>query len=602
MTDPSQHLDAVHALFAREFDRGRSPGMAYAIVRDGEILHTGAFGTTSLDAETPPSVDTVQRIASMTKSFTAAAVLLLRDRGLLDLDAPAAAYVPELAGRRFDATSPEPTVRHLLTMSAGLLTDDPWGDRNEPMTHDELGEFLAGGFTLAAPPGTVFEYSNLGYAILGRAVDNLTGGPGGYRELVLAELAGPLALTATTYDAGSAGPALAVGHHKDSRGWHPEPQVGPGAFSSMGGLHSSLRDLARWVGGFTDAFRTPDAPHPLSAASRREMQQLHRFAGVGASLGLPPDSGRPAGPPLSAAATGYGLGLFVEHHSDHGQVVQHSGGYPGYGSHMRWHPETGLGVVGLANGTYAAPVGPCADALRLLVRAVREPSRPAVAATMPAVRAVGLRLAELDLDAPEPFADPALFTGNVEQDVPDAERKVQLQEALDKVGAARPIAEPVVHGRGLGYASWWLPAERGHYDLELKMSPEPSPRVQWLTVAPVPAPPEALVEHARAILASAPEWPAAVPLAEGVDPTPLRRALGVLVGLSPEPPLLVPQPLAGDGTTKAEFGVVTGGLWWRLSLTLADPGADGAGLGAVTLVPLPTEEHARLSRLRLGAP
>ncbi|HEY0888552.1 MAG TPA: serine hydrolase domain-containing protein [Nocardioides sp.] len=601
MTDASGPLtdqfDAVHELFAQEFARGRAPGLVYAVVRDGEILHTASFGTTVLGEERPPSVDNVLRIASMTKSFTAAAVLLLRDRGELALDLPASTYVPELAGRRF-AAEPEPTVRHLLTMSGGLLTDDPWGDRNEAMTHDELGAFLAGGFTLAAPPGAVFEYSNLGYAVLGRIVDNLTGGPGGYREFVLRELVGPLGMAATTYDGSAVGPALAVGHHRpDLPGgleaeWRVEPPVAPGAFSSMGGLHSSVRDLATWIGGFTSAFRDTGLDHPLAAASRREMQQLQRFAGVAGALTVPAAVGCAA---LTAAATGYGCGLFVDHHSDHGHVVQHSGGYPGYGSHMRWHPETGVGVIALANGTYAAPVPPATQALRLLVRAVRRPTGPAVAATLPAIRAVGERLASVGTDGSARFAEPDLFTANVEQDVPDDERRAQLARADDLVGRPQPGAEHAVLARGLGTAAWSVPAERGRLDLELTLSPEPAPRVQWLTVTPVPHAPEWLVALAREIVAAAPELPAGVPLADDVDTETLCRALAVIVALSPEPPRVVAEPLGGDGERSVELAVVGGGTWWKLALTAAE---DGDGLAAVSLLPLATTEAALLSRLR----
>lgn len=605
MSDLSEHLDAVHELFSQEFDRGRSPGLVYAVVRGGEIVHSASFGTTTLGADVPPGVDSVLRIASMTKSFTAAAVLLLRDRGELALDVPAATYVPELAGRHLSGEA-EPTVRHLLTMSGGLLTDDPWGDRNEAMTHDELGDFLTGGFTLGAAPGTVFEYSNLGFAVLGRIVDNLTGGPGGYRDFVLRELTGPLGMAATTYDASAVGPALAVGHHKPDlpdlpdAAWRVEPPVAPGAFSSMGGLHSSVRDLATWVGGFTSAFRDPAREHPLSAASRREMQQLQRFAGVSGALTVPAAVG---GAALTAAATGYGCGLFVEHHSDHGHVAQHSGGYPGYGSHMRWHPETGLGVIALANGTYAAPVPPAAQALRLLVRAARRPAGPAVAATLSAVEAVSERLATVGTDGSARFAEPDLFTGNVEQDVPDDERRAQLARADDLVGRPLPGSEPTLLARGLGAAAWSVPTERGRLDLELKLSPEAAPRVQWLTVTPVPHAPERLVAIAREMVAAAPELPAGVPLADDVDTETLCRALAVLVSLSPEPPRVVAEPLGGDGERTVELAVVGGGTWWKLALTAAeegdgDTGGGGDGLAAASLVPLATSEEALLSRLR----
>lgn len=564
----SLDLAAVDDLFAAEFAHGRSPGLVYAVVRDGEILHTGAFGATTPGTDAAPTVDGVHRIASMTKSFTASAVLLLRDRGALRLDDRVASYVPELAGVRLTPDSPELTVRHLLTMGGGLLTDDPWGDRNESQTPEAFAAFLAGGFALGARPDTRFEYSNLGYALLGRVVDAVT--EGGYRRFVLDELTGPLGMSATTYDVRETRPRLVSGHHRRDEAWTVEPDMLPGTFSAMGGLHSTVADLARWVGGFTDAFRRPEAAHPLSPASRREMQQAQRFIGVAAALSPTPAAG---GAALSASATGYGFGLFVEHHSDHGQVVQHSGGYPGYGSHMRWHPETGLGIVALANGTYAAPVETCRDALRALVAGASGQAAPQTA-TPDLVAAVTAKLGSRD----EPFTD-GLFTYNVALDVPEAERQEQLATARGLVGEPTgPAAAP--YADGLGLASWWVPAERGRLDVEVKVAPTPAPRVQSVKVTAVPDAPEALASVASRALAGE-----LAGLAPGLDAEPFRRALTLACALgTPE----IVGTLAGDGAGTATFAVRAGTTWWRLEVAGPDP------VTTLTLSASPTSEYARL--------
>ncbi len=538
-------LQTVDDLFAAEFEQGRSPGLVYAVVRDGEVMHAGGLGTTTPGERTPPTTESVLRIASMTKSFTATAVLLLRDRGLLRLDDRVADHVSGAPAGL--------TVRQLLTMSGGLLTDDPWGDRNEAQTTEEFADLVAGGITVGGPPGVTFEYSNLGYAFLGRVVDAvLPPDSGGFRRFVLDEITGPLGMAATTYDVRRVGPDLVGGYHDHGDGWRLEPDVLPGTFSAMGGLHSRVLDLARWVRGFTDAFRRPEEPHPLSAASRREMQQQHRFAGV--SGGLTPDV--PAGgTALSASATGYGFGLFVEHHSDHGHVVHHPGGYPGYGSHMRWHPETGLGVVALANGTYAGPGETARKALRALVAGERV-TLVAPAVTPALVDAVSARVA-----SPQPYAE-GLFSFNVALDVPEAERLAQLAAAHDLVGAPTgPAAAP--RSQGLGTASWSIPAERGRLDVDIKVAPTtPQPAVQWLKVTAVPDAPEPLVLAAVEALAGT------------VEPA---RALGgepTIVGI-----------LAGDGQTKATFAVRAGTTWWRLEISRdAEPG----------LTACPTSEYALL--------
>ncbi len=554
-------LHTVDDLFAAEFEHGRSPGLVYAVVRDGELLHARGLGTTTPSEQAPPTTESVLRIASMTKSFTATAILLLRDRGVLRLDDPVAGYVADAPA--------ELTVRHLMTMSGGLLTDDPWGDRNETQTPEEFAELVAGGITVGGPPGVTFEYSNLGYAFLGRVIDAvLPPDVGGFRGFVLKEITAPLGMAATTYDVRGVGQELVAGYHDHGDGWRLQPEVLPGTFSAMGGLHSRVIDLARWVGGFTDAFRRPDSRHPLSAASRREMQQLHRFAGVSGGLALDVPVG---GTALSASAVGYGFGLFVEHHSDHGHVVHHPGGYPGYGSHMRWHPETGLGVVALANGSYAGPVETTRDALRALVSGER------AAAVAPVVTPALVDAVTARVDSRrQPYADD-LFAFNVALDVPEPVWLAKLAAARDLVGAPTgPATAP--RSQGLGSASWSIPAERGRLDVEVKVAPTtPQPAVQSLKVTAVPDAPESLLHAATQALGGEVESPG--------DPgtTLFVRVLETVRALGGEPTVV--GVLAGDGQSTATFAVRAGTTWWRLEI---------AHHATPTLNACPTNEYALL--------
>ena len=283
----------------------------------------------------------------MTKSFTAATVLSLRDAGLLGLDDPVARHVPDLAGLRGPtADAPPITIRHLLTMSAGFPTDDPWGDRQQGLDLDRFAEFLRAGPGLAWTPGVRFEYSNLGYGILGRVISSAAGAE--YKDVVRTRLLEPLGMTATTFEQDEVPPArLAHGYLWRDDAYVLEPVDPYGALASMGGVFSSLRDLARWVGFFGDAFPPrddPEAPDLLSRASRREMQQGHRT--------IPPWLA--AGPPdvVDLQSMAYGYGLDVIEDLVAGRIVCHSGGYPGFGSHMRWQIASGLGVVVLGNHRY----------------------------------------------------------------------------------------------------------------------------------------------------------------------------------------------------------------------------------------------------------
>src|SRR5262245_58638928 len=359
---------AIADAIAEEFQgRGGQPAIAYGVVADGRLAHARGLGECRLGGPAPDE-QTVFRIASMTKSFTAAAVLLLRDEGALRLEDPADVYVPELAGLRALAGSAPVTIRQLLTMTAGFPTDDPWGDFLQGQPPSEFAEFLAGGVSLAWAPGTRFEYSNLGYAILGRVIAAACGGD--YVEFVRTRLFLPLDMSDTGFDTDEFRPdQLAHGYRGKAGNWQEVAMAPTGAFAPMGGIFSCVSDLARWVGGFLAAVQPEDepnrGPHPLRAASRREMQSAHAAIPPAAFMRMP--GGLAGGEPPN-----YGFGLFIEEHPVHGVVVQHSGGYPGFGSNMRWHRASGLGVIALANRTYA---GPWVLAERILNALLMEPRR-----------------------------------------------------------------------------------------------------------------------------------------------------------------------------------------------------------------------------------
>jgi CubicO group peptidase (beta-lactamase class C family) len=546
-------FEQVDAIFERVVEAEHVPGVAYGIVIGGELVHARGLGTAHAgdDAATTPEADSVFRIASMTKSFTAATTLLLRDEGALRLDEPVGTYVPELDGFKGPmGDSPLITVRHLLTMSGGLPTDDPWGDRLQGMALDRFAELLRGGFEFAWTPGTAFEYSNLGYGILGRVLTNVSGIE--YRDLVRERLLEPLGMSATTYDADDVPTErLVQGHvHRDDA-FIDEPFDGYGALASMGGVFTSVRDLATWVDGFADAFPPRDDPqgaHPLSRASRREMQQVQRAFDPELTW-----TDAAAQPTLEAG--GYGFGLFVKHDLELGHVVAHSGGYPGFGSHMRWHPASGVGVIGLGNRTYAPMMGPCTDALVALATAKVAPVRKVVPwDATEAARADVERL----LDAWHDDLASRLFAFNVDMDEPLERRRAELERTRERFGpftrddATHAESDAPVH------LIWWMQGERGgRVRLEIQLTPERSPRVQSLDLREVPAtPPElrALAERVATLLSGDPTaWPddlrpADADEAAGETADRSLRAAAAIFG-----PVSVGEPTQGDGRTTSAF-------------------------------------------------
>ena len=182
-------------------------------------------------------------------------------------------------------------------MTAGFPTDDPWGDRQQGLPLQDFAHFLAGGVSFNCAPGTRFEYSNLGYAILGRVITAVTGMA--YPDFVRHRLLKPLGMTRTGYEAEefevpqqAAGPAgVARGYRRSPGGWSEVAFDPAGAFAPMGGVFSCVRDLTRWVAGFAAAFPPgqDDDTHPVRRASRREMQLPQVLTGWAIASSFPGD-------------------------------------------------------------------------------------------------------------------------------------------------------------------------------------------------------------------------------------------------------------------------------------------------------------------------
>ena len=121
---------AIDPLFEKFMRDEHIPGLVYGVVADGKLAYVRGLGIQDTKTKTPVTADTVFRIASMSKNFTALAALKLRDQGKVSFDAPAERYIPELKALKYPTSdSPKITVRDLLNHSAGLVTDNPWGDR-----------------------------------------------------------------------------------------------------------------------------------------------------------------------------------------------------------------------------------------------------------------------------------------------------------------------------------------------------------------------------------------------------------------------------------------------------------------------------------------
>lgn len=462
----------LEAIFRAVVEQNRAPGLAYGIVADGRLIAAGGFGVQRVDDPTPVTSSTVLRIASMSKSFTAMAIVKLRDDGRLSLDAPAADYVPEMAVWRYPTRDTAPiTVRQLLTMSAGFPEDNPWGDRQLDVSEDQFTEWLRAGLPFSNAPGVQYEYSNYGYGILGRIVTNVSGMA--YQRYVTENILHPLGMTSTTYDWHAVEPGrLALGYRREDDAWADEPMLDDGVFGSMGGLLTSIDDFARYMAFLLSAFppRDDEESGPIRRSSAREMQQAWRQRGLASSRATPDV-------PALVQVEGYGYGLASSIDSILGYWVAHGGGLPGFGSYYRLLPDCGVGMVLLTNGTYSSMVTPVHDAfVELKHSGALKPRTLAPSRSVLAAQESVLKLYERwDDDLARELAADNFFLGTSLE-----KRRAQFDQLRATFGKCLSVSplepENALRGR------WVLRCENGRVEMFATLAPAVPPKLQYLEV------------------------------------------------------------------------------------------------------------------------
>ena len=539
-------LPRIEALLADSMaGDGSPPGMSYAVVIDGQAVLVRGLGVRdatdkvmSVAGQVAP--DTVFRIASMSKSFTAMAVLLLRDEGKLALDDPAERHVPELRSWKLPTTDSAPvTLRQLLAHVAGLPEDNPQGDRTLAVTPQRLSAWLAGGVPFSSAPGSAFEYSNLGFVILGRVVTNVSGKP--YQAFVRDRLLLPLGMRDTRYDPAGVPPAkLARGHRRDGTAWVDEPLLADGEAGAMGGLLTTAPDLARYVAFMLSAWPPRDEAErgPVLRRTLREMQSGQGFPDLYSRRQLP-------GGPATALAESYGFGLSAFVDCNFGRVVDHGGGLPGFGSVMRWLPDHGVGLLVLGNSTYFGAGGPARTVLRELK--ATGALLPRVAAASPALQAAFASVTTTLLAADDGATTaPSWAAENLALDEAWPQRKAAFAEQRAPLGACKPAeltAENPLRGRQR------LACDKGWLDVTLTLAPTNPPLVQSLSFsAGAPLQP-ALQDSVAAVLNAMAQGAHALPLAPALERRNVAaelEATRIAVGSC-----RIGEVLSGDGHSKA---------------------------------------------------
>ncbi|NIJ11993.1 CubicO group peptidase (beta-lactamase class C family) [Saccharomonospora amisosensis] len=332
-------------------NRRPTVGFAVGVVRDGDLEFFHGHGTADIASGAPITQDTVFRVASITKTFTAVAVLQLAERGLVDLDTPANDY---LRGFRLVSPSsdwPPATVRHLLTHTSGV-PETVHASRSLKYVFGEsvaltqplptLADYYRGGLRLVARPGSGFTYTDHNFATLGQLVEDVSGQrlDSYFHEHVFQ----PLGMTSTDLlRSDRIRPHLATGYTIGRRGPKPvtDRQWIAAAASS---IYSSPRDMARYLaallGGGANQHGRVLSPVTLATMFQPQYQPDPRIPGMG------------------LAFSRFDLGGHV--------AVEHEGILPGFNSDIFLAPDDGVGVLAFTNGARQAMLWLPAEVGRLL--------------------------------------------------------------------------------------------------------------------------------------------------------------------------------------------------------------------------------------------
>ena len=297
-------------------------GMTVAVTRGGTIAHLRGYGVADLATGAAAGPETVYEIGSITKTFTAAAILRLVEQGRLGLEDPVARYFPELA-----EAAPGVTLRHLLSHTSGLDSAPVTDELDRPATEAEILAALSR--PREGEPGARYRYNNAGYMLLGLLVERVAGEP--WSAHLRKTFFEPLGLSHTAPCGWPAELGRARGYVQPVDG-DPTPRPHaphhPGASFSAGALCSTAGDLLSWQSALAEGRAVSPASYALMTT--------------------------PA--PLTGGGVGrYGLGLFVDGEGE-GLRHHHGGAASGFITQMAWYPADRTGVVVLTNGVYAGAI------------------------------------------------------------------------------------------------------------------------------------------------------------------------------------------------------------------------------------------------------
>ncbi|HEY3281340.1 MAG TPA: serine hydrolase domain-containing protein [Armatimonadota bacterium] len=330
----------VEAMVRERLASSALPSLAVAVARDGEVLWEAAWGWASRERRIPATPHTLYSLASISKPITATGVMLLKERGKVDLDAPIDDYLGEAKLRAWVGDAKDATVRRIASHSAGLHTHCQFFYADEPHRPPSMEETVRRYGHIVHPPGQRRVYCNLGYGLLDTLISRHSGKP--YADLMREDVFLPLGLTHTSVDIGlGLEPYAAERYGADGIAYPFYEFDHPGGSA----VYSSAHDLLRF-GMFHLGNRLPEQAALLSPESLEEMRRLV---------------------PAEQEPFGYGVGWYVKADECGYPVVYHGGGMGGVNTILKLVPSERIAVVALCNACTDLPFEAAAEMLAVLL-------------------------------------------------------------------------------------------------------------------------------------------------------------------------------------------------------------------------------------------
>jgi CubicO group peptidase (beta-lactamase class C family) len=353
---------ALDALLAKSVSSGGTPGIAFAVHKKGEVIYAKGFGYANLETETKTTPENIFRIGSITKQFTASAILLLAEEGKLSIDDKLSRFYPDFPG------AANITLRQMLSHTSGmanytmvprLAPDGPAGR----LDYDDKA--LLAAMQESKPmylfkPGEGWAYSNTAFVILGLVIGKVTGEP--YPAFFKRRLFGPAGLSVTAVDdAAEVVPHRASGYHPDAHaasGFVNAAYIGMTFPGAAGNLRSSVNDLCRWHEAlFGGKILKPSSLEQMTTAVKLNNGTYFEMTG--------PETGK-------KTPVHYGFGLQLGE-TDGRKFASHGGGINGFISTVQTYLDDRISIAGLVNtdnpGKDASFKPICDQALRIALKA-----------------------------------------------------------------------------------------------------------------------------------------------------------------------------------------------------------------------------------------